>query len=219
MIRQDDSGSSMPFRSQSAPFSLLTAVRTLQHKADPDGLYVEDILATFGSRSHAFLILFFSIPFIQPIPLFGLSTPLGMIVMTLGFFLALDRRPWLPQKLLRKHIQSKLIVGICKGIIRVLEKTEKLIKPRLGILINATSTRILNGVLTFIFALLLALPLPVPFSNSIPAYFLILNAIGWLEGDGLLVVISYLVAIVGFVFFFSLGFGAVEIFEWFRLKI
>lgn len=200
------------------PFSLLTAVKTVQHKADPDGLYVEDVLATFGSRSHAFLILFFSIPFIQPIPLLGLSTPFGLAIMTLGIFLSLNKRPWLPKKILRKHIQPKLVASCCSTLIKFLNKTEKWIRPRYGNFVTANSTRVVNGVLIAIFAIFLALPLPVPFSNSIPAYFLILNALSWLEGDGRLLIVSYIVAIAGFVFFAGLGVGAVEIWDWFVIK-
>lgn len=199
-------------------FSLLTAVKTVQHKADPDGLYVEDILATFGSRSDAFLILFFSIPFVQPIPLLGLSTPLGLAIMVMGVFLSLNKRPWLPKRILRKHIQPKIVVSCCNTLIRLLSKTEKWIRPRHGKLVSAKAVRVINGILVSIFAVLLALPLPIPFSNSIPAYFLILNAVSWLEGDGKLLIVSYIVAILGFVFFFSLGFGAVEIWDWIKMK-
>jgi len=209
----------MSLVTEGTTFSLLTAVKTLQHKADPDGLYVQDILATFGSRSHAFLVLFFSIPFIQPVPLAGLSTIMGSVIMLLGLFLALGRAPWLPERVLRRHIQPHIIQSICRGIIRVLEKTEKIIRPRLGGLVLARGIEILNGSLILLFAFLLALPLPIPFTNSVPAYFLILNALAWLEGDGVLLLISYVVAIAGIIFFLSLGVGAIEILDYIRLKL
>ena len=209
----------MSLVTEGTTFSLLTAVKTLQHKADPDGLYVQDILATFGSRSHAFLVLFFSIPFIQPVPLAGLSTIMGSVIMLLGLFLALGRAPWLPERVLRRHIQPHIIQSICRGIIRVLEKTEKIIRPRLGGLVLARGIEILNGSLILLFAFLLALPLPIPFTNSVPAYFLILNALAWLEGDGVLLLISYVVAIAGIIFFLSLGVGAIEILDYIRLNL
>ncbi|MFN8790937.1 MAG: exopolysaccharide biosynthesis protein [Bdellovibrionales bacterium] len=209
----------MSLVTEGTTFSLLTAVKTLQHKADPDGLYVQDILATFGSRSHAFLVLFFSIPFVQPVPLAGLSTIVGSVIMLLGLFLALGRAPWLPEKILRRHIQSHIIQSVCRGIIRVLEKTEKIIRPRLGGLVLARGVEILNGSLILLFAFLLALPLPIPFTNSVPAYFLILNALAWLEGDGVLLLISYAVAIAGIIFFLGLGVGAAEILDYLYLKL
>ncbi len=202
---------------ESNEFSLKQAVITVKHKADPDGLYVEDLIATFGARSHGLLIIFFSTPFLQPIPLLGLSTPLGLIIAVLGLLLALEKKPWLPQKLLRKHLSSKLILSCCNFLIRLLTKSEKFIKPRYG---NFTALRIvtiLNGLLITIYALLLSLPLPIPFSNSVPAYFLVFNAIGWLEKDGLILIISYLIALAGFVFFAGVGIGSVELIQSFNL--
>ncbi|MBC7419211.1 MAG: exopolysaccharide biosynthesis protein [Bdellovibrio sp.] len=192
-------------------FSLKQAVITVQHKADPDGLYVEDLIATFGSRSHGLLIIFFSAPFLQPIPLLGLSTPLGLIIAVLGVLLMLDRKPWLPKKLLRKHLTAKLIFSCCHFLVKLLEKTEKFIKPRFGNFSSLKIVTVINGLLIMIYALLLALPLPIPFSNSVPAYFLFFNAIGWLEKDGLILILSYLIAIAGFVFFAGIGVGSVEL--------
>lgn len=196
------------------PFSLMEAVKTVKSKADPDGLYVEGLIATFGARSHAFLILFLSIPFIQPVPTLGLSAPFGFVMMIQGFFLLMDKKPWLPQKLMRQHIRSNLVMSVCNTAMKILSKTEKLIKPRWGWVVQSRGLRILNGMLIAFYAFVLALPIPAPFANSVPAYFLILNALGLLEGDGVVLILSYVVAVLGFVFFLSLGFGALEIFEW-----
>lgn len=199
-------------------FSLKQAVVTVQHKADPDGLFVEDLIATFGARSHGLLIIFFSAPFLQPIPLLGLSTPLGLIIAVLGIFLALEKKPWLPQKLLRKHLSAKLIISCCHFLVKLLNKSEKFIKPRYGNFSSMKLITILNGILVTIYALQLSLPLPIPFSNSVPAYFLVINAIGWLEKDGLVLLLSYAIAIAGFVFFVGVGVGSVELFEAFHLN-
>lgn len=195
----------MDNRSQYKPFSLKLATVTLQHKASPDGLYIQDIFATFGNRSQAFLVLFFTLPFVQPLPLFGLSTLIGIILMTLGVLIMLNRPPWLPQKILRKHLPEKLILSCCRILIKILNKTEKLIKPRMAGWTTHRGTQILNGFLIILFAFLLSLPLPIPFSNSLPAFFLVANALGELEEDGVLMWISYVIG--GFVIFFFVGLG------------
>ena len=187
---------------------------TLQHKATPDGLYVEDIIATFGTRSLAVFVLFFTLPFVQPVPLVGLSTPIGALLMGFGFLIILNKPIWLPRKILRKHIPAKLVVSCCNILIRILNKTEKFIKPRLSGFTSHRSTQVLNGLLIMVFAFLLALPLPIPFSNSIPAWFLVLNALGELEEDGLLMWLSYIVALAGFIFFIGLGAGIGEACQW-----
>lgn len=204
----------MPSRTHSTPYSLKQGTVTLQHKATPDGLYVEDIIATFGSRSLAVFVLFFTLPFVQPIPLLGLSTPIGALLMCFGFLIVLNKPLWLPHRILRKHVPAKLVISCCTILIRILTKTEKLIKPRLSGFTSHRYTQVVNGLLIMAFAFLLALPLPIPFSNSIPAWFLVLNALGELEEDGILMWISYIIALVGFIFFIGLGAGLTEACQW-----
>ncbi len=203
---------------QQTEFSLKQAVVTLEHKATPDGLYVEDIIATFGARSHGLLILFFTVPFLQPVPLMGLSTPMGFIMAVLGLLLAFGKKPWLPRRLMRKHLKANLILSGCNVLVKILNKSEKYVKPRYNFLTSTIGVRVLNGSLIAVFSLLLALPLPIPFSNAVPAWFLVCNAIGWLEKDGLVLLISYLLAIGGIIFFAGLGAGSAEIINWMNLS-
>jgi hypothetical protein len=199
-------------------FSLKDAVSLVRNKSNPNGIYVKDVIDTFGTRSHAFMILFFCLPFIQPLPMMGLSTVFGGIISLLAVFMALGKPPWLPKKFMDKHIQHKLVESSCGALIKLLSKTEKLIRPRFNFWLPLVPVRVFHALLLIFFAFLLALPLPIPFSNSIPAYFLVLHAIGLLEDDGVLIFISYLVAIGGLLFFASLGMGASEFIEWLRLK-
>lgn len=200
-------------------FSLKEAIIAVKKKSDPKGLYVVDIITTFGSRSHAFLILFFCLPFIQPLPMMGLSTVFGGIIILLSAFMAFEKPPWLPNKFMTKHIKHSLVVSSCDALIKLLSKTEKLVRPRFNFWFKLPPVRMFNAFLIAFFAFLLALPLPIPFSNSVPAYFMILNAIGILEDDGVLILVSYIIAIAGLVFFASLGMGATEFIDWFRIKI
>jgi hypothetical protein len=48
--------------------------------------------------------------------------------------------------------------------------------------------------------LALMLPLPIPFSNSIPAWAIVFLAIGMMEKDGLFVLLGHLTAIVTWIF-------------------
>lgn len=188
-------------------FSLRLAIITIRHKATPDGVYVEDIVASFGARSHYFLILFFSLPFLQPIPLLGLSSILGPMIALFGITAAIGQRPWLPQRLLRRHLKPNLVESICLALEKFLQRSERVVKPRYPILITHQLMRFLNAALIALSALLLALPLPIPFSNLVPAYFLVVNAVACLEGDGLLVLFSYVLAAGGVLFFMGISTG------------
>lgn len=197
-------------------FSLKHLVELLHQRAKPDGLKVSDLFETFGTLSQSVVVLLVCVPFVQPVPLLGLSTPAGMIMMAMGASLALGiRRPWLPQIVMQKHIDYATVDKICTALEKVLEKTERFIKPRYGSWVELPLVRVLNGLLILIFAFLLALPLPVPFSNMVPAYFLIMNSAGWLERDGLVLILSYVTAIFAFAFFVGLTHGTAELIQHF----
>lgn len=191
--------------------SLRQTVLTLQNKLQPDGISIGQIFHTMGSRSHAFLVLFLSVPFAQPVPMLGLSTPLGLMIAMLGVFIMVNKDPWLPKKLKQKRIKFELMQSCCNWLSKILFKTEHLIKPRYAFWINYKITRVWDGFLIALFGILLSLPLPIPFSNMIPAIFLVFNAVGWLEKDGILVIASYIVAILGIIFFIGIGGGLWEV--------
>jgi hypothetical protein len=200
-------------------FSLRQAALTLKHKASPDGLYVEDIVATFGHRSPSLCIIFFTVPFLQPIPLLGLSTPFGFLLVLMGYLMLAGKPLRLPRKFMRKHVSEKIVLSSCRILLKILDRAERFFKPRFEWWTLNPSSHKLNGALTMIYAFLLALPLPVPFTNAFPAWFLIINAIGEVEEDGLLMFISYGIGISTIIFFFAVGLGANEIFAILKARI
>jgi hypothetical protein len=54
-------------------------------------------------------------------------------------------------------------------------------------------------------ALALLLPLPIPFTNSFPAWTILLLAAGLLERDGLFILAGYLIFAAGVFYFIFLG--------------
>jgi hypothetical protein len=71
-----------------------------------------------------------------------------------------------------------------------------------------TDTALLNqthAIVMLISAAILLLPLPIPFSNVLPAWAIFLVACGLLERDGLFVVLGYAGFLVGAAYFILLG--------------
>jgi len=62
-------------------------------------------------------------------------------------------------------------------------------------------------------ALALLLPLPIPFTNSFPAWTILLLAGGLLERDGIAILLGYVVAAAGVLYFMFLGGAAAELVE------
>src|SRR5687768_14564795 len=68
------------------------------------GLSLGELLGRLSERGHALLVLFLVIPFLQPIPLPLFSTAVGLTVALIGLQMALERPPWLPSRLARRHV-------------------------------------------------------------------------------------------------------------------
>jgi hypothetical protein len=82
----------------------------------------------------------------------------------------------------------------------VARQLEKFVRPRLALLHAEPDMLRLIGLGIVIAGLGLMLPLPIPFSNSIPAWAVVLLAIGMIEREGLCVLLGHLTAIVAWVF-------------------
>lgn len=145
------------------------------------GLVVEST----GERSFAVLLAFLCIPFLTPLPLPGVSTPFGLAVFFLGLQVAIRKhRPWLPQRLMNWRIPPKFGASLISFIARVFRPLERIIWPRLGFMVNP-GAMVLVGIALAIDGAILSLPLPIPFSNSIPAWFALIKILGITEEDGI----------------------------------
>jgi hypothetical protein len=77
---------------------------------------------------------------------------------------------------------------------------ESFVRPRFGFLHAGPIMPRVTGLGIVIASLGLMLPLPIPFSNSIPAWAVVLLAIGTMEKDGLCVLLGYLTVVATWVF-------------------
>jgi hypothetical protein len=156
--------------------------------------------------------LLLATPFLQPVPLFGLSTPFGGFLALLGLFQIFGRGPAaLPRKIRDRKIQVETINKIlfyCEKLLLSLAKIPHWdVGGRLKVLAHP---RVL-GWHVFFMGILLALPLPIPFSNSIPAWGIVFSCLSVVERNGLFILFSY-AFLLGNVFFFgALAYVALQI--------
>lgn len=143
-----------------------------------------EILEATKGRGFNLLLVCISLPFVSPIPLPGLSIPFGLVATLIGARLAAGKKPWLPQRLLLKEIPPRFLSRLLRAASWVLRKLEVGLKPRLAFVHESLVFRRVAGTLVMFCGLFLILPLPLPFSNSLPAWTILLLAAGALERDG-----------------------------------
>ena len=168
---------------------------------------LSEILAATQGRGFDFLLLLIALPFLTPIPLPGLSTPFGIVVLVIGARLALGRRPWLPQMLLRRELPAEFLAKVLAAASRAVRWLEVLLRPRFDFLHEQWIYRRVAGTLIMLSGLLLLLPVPVPLTNSFPALTVVLLAAGAMERDGLFFLAGCAAFVVTLAYFGLLAFG------------
>ena len=176
------------------PTTLSDDLRGLLDHARGRALALGEIVEVLRGRGMDVLVVLLVLPFCQPIPLPGLSTPFGIALMVFGFRIALRQRPWLPRWVLRREIAHDTLAKLVKGALAVALRMEKVVHPRMRFFKRWPSFTALNGLVIVSSAFLLTLPLPIPFSNMIPAWSILLLALGMMEEDGAVIVAGYFMA-------------------------
>ena len=181
---------------------------------DVEEVTLREVMTVLHGRGFILLMLLLSLPFCTPIPLPGLSTPLGCIILLIAIRLALGQKPWLPARFLDLRLPPATFRRVFAFTRRLVLGFERLLRPRLPWVSAGPRLQQLHAVPIIVCALYLLLPLPVPFSNVIPAWAIILLAAGLLERDGAFILAGYGCAALATVFFGAigvLGVGAVDI--------
>ena len=170
-----------------------------------------ELLEATQGRGYHLLLILIALPFVGPIPLPGFSIPFGLLVALLGVRLAIDRNSWLPQRLLQQPMPAEAFAKAIGAASRLMRGIEFFLRPRLGFVPNHPLCGRIAGVLIALSGLMLMLPFPLPFSNSLPAWTVLLLAAGALGRDGLFFFAGCAVFGLSLAFFAAVAYGGMEI--------
>jgi hypothetical protein len=155
-----------------------------------------EIADKLHSKGLVFLSLISVLPFLQPIPLPGISSVLGFVIVLQGIGLIFFNKPLLTNKMRSMTLSPQLV----ERFIIVSQK----IYPWLSWMVTGIGkelthfrlVRIVSGITLVGLALFLSLPLPVIGSNFLPAIGIFCTTLGLLEEDFVLVVAGIFYALV-----------------------
>src|SRR4051812_27374924 len=190
---------------QPPPRKLSVELGELRDRSSHRAITLREVIYALQGRAYMLLVLLLSLPFVTPIPLPGLSTPFGLAIALIALRLSLGQRPWLPMKLQRRELPAGFLRKLFSVAERVLRFLEKFLRPRLTYLTDTPFLVQLHALLMLTAALALLLPLPIPFTNSFPAWTILLLAAGLLERDGLFILAGYVVFAAAVFYFIFLG--------------
>ena len=165
-----------------------------------------DVREALDDRAFGFLIMVLTLPNCVPVPgPPGLSAVLGIPVCLMALqMMAGQRRPWLPDWLLKRSVARGDCVKIIAKSLPLLRRLERLFRPRLPALNTPTADRV-SGFLLLVFAFVLSLPIPL--GNLPPAYAVLFMALGIIEQDGVALLAGIVIGIGAVLWAIFLGFA------------
>jgi hypothetical protein len=185
-------------------------LRALVERFEGRAVSLQDLLAETQGRGFHLLLLLIALPFVGPIPLPGFSIPFGLLVTILGCALAVGHKPWLPQVFLQRELPARFMGKVLRGTTRIMEMLEHFLRPRLGFVDAHLVFSRVAGFFIAVSGLMLMLPFPLPFSNSLPAWTVLFLAAGALAHDGLFFLIGCGSFVLSVAFFTMVAVGGTE---------
>ena len=167
---------------EAVPLSLSESLQ-LVLDTNKGSITLGSIIDAVGDKGFGLLLLVLSLPSALPIPAAGYSTPFGILMTLLGLQMVWGyERPWLPKRAKKMKLKRSLVKKMVASSQWFLNKIERFIRPRLGLFCGTTGNRIM-GLLVIAMAFLMILPIPL--TNTAPAFVIFLMGIGLSEDDGL----------------------------------
>ena len=174
-------------------------LRSLIAVANGGPLSVGEIEQHLKERGYALLVLFLAAPFLIPnIP--GLSTPFGIAIGLIGIAFMLRRRPRLPAFILRRKVEFSVLQKVIAFAARLMARLECFMKPRLTFFVAGPVMTSLFGLSIVSGGFFLALPLPIPLTNTLPAFSILFLITGLLCRDGLMMLLGHFLGIASWAY-------------------
>jgi len=177
----------------------------LSHDLD-ERVTLGELIGLFGDRAYGMLLLVLALPNVFPVP--GISTVVGVPTALLGLQMAAGwHQPWLPKRLKKVGFGRDSMAALIRKVHPRIERIERHLRPRLSVMTEPTTERVLGLVIAFMGGVL---SLPIIFGNLFPAVGIALIALGLIEKDGAFVVAGLTVCVVALAVVAAVLFGLGE---------
>jgi len=168
-------------------------------------------------RGFGVLLFIFALPNLVPVNIPLLSAVLGVPLVLLAAQLSYGRhKPWFPDWLTSQSFPREGFVAVVNRALPFLERVEKVLRPRLTVLLSWTGERLV-GIAILILAVVLTLP--IPFANWLPACGIAVCGLAIVEKDGVAVLVGLALGIASVIVAATVVIGLVKAFLFFLERV
>jgi hypothetical protein len=187
---------------------LSQTLRTTAQAMGEGQISLRELLALVGEQGMLLFCLLLTVPFLLPVSIPGISSVFGLLILFIGIGITLNRVPWLPARLMARSFATEQLKSTLHKGADLLARLDKFVCPRLLMLTASSTINRANGLMIMLAALLLMMPFgAIPLTNTLPAWAILLLAIGMLQRDGLFVALGYALVAATLVWFAVLAVG------------
>ena len=171
--------------------TLSALLRSLADDDRRERIAVADLLDALGDRAIAALLFVFALPNVLPMPP-GTSAILGAPLLFLAAQMAFNMKAWLPSFIAERSMARSDFTTMVRRVSPWLARAERLMRPRLTPLAVGAMESVVGSVCLL---MAVAVFLPIPMGNMLPALAICLLAMGILERDGVWVLAGFATAV------------------------
>ncbi|GAA4225136.1 hypothetical protein GGQ68_001765 [Sagittula marina] len=166
---------------------LVLDAQALAGQGESAAVTLEWVLAQLHERAFGLFLLILALPCCIPF-LYGIPQVVALPLMFVSAQILAGRQtPWLPGKLGARSVSSEGLANLAKRAGPWLRRIEAISRPRLGTLTRAPADRLVGLALVLFSASILV---PLPGTNTVPGFAVVVVAMGLLQRDGLLVIVG-----------------------------
>jgi hypothetical protein len=159
----------------------------LADEAEGEAVTLDWIMAQLHERAFGLFLLVLALPCCIPF-LYGVPQIVALPLMFVSGQILLGREtPWLPQKLGARTVSSDSLKGLSRRAGPWLRRIEAISRPRLVALTRAPLDQLV-GVALVVFSASILVPLPG--TNTVPGFAVVIVSMGLLQRDGVLVILG-----------------------------
>ncbi len=157
---------------------------------------ISELMEDFHENGILLAMIFFSLPVAIPLPYPpGFTTVMGIPLMILSIQMLFgSKKVSLPQKINDYELKNSTLKAISDKVVPRLISVEKYVKPRFSFAKSVYCEQFI-GFVSFLAAFSIALPIPL--TNAIPALGIAVMSLGFLNRDGLVIIVGFFITVIG----------------------
>ncbi len=189
------------------------AIEGVVNSSSSDRVLIADLMAAMEGVGFGLAVMVFAFGILIPLPppfpsIISVPLVIFSLQMMVGF-----KSPKLPQRFAKLTVKRSTLATLVRKSSPYIRRVESILRPRFYFMTKPFAERIV-GFFVFVFSTFILLPMPL--SNFIPGFGILIIAFGLLGKDGLAVICGIVVGLIGISISVTTIFVGVEVLHYIK---